>query len=104
MLYLRYLILLFFLSVFSQGYSGVFNTQTNLTLKVEQAEKKLEEKKKKIDEEIDKYKKSIKESNESIKESIKLLNALVEIKKDTLMQIKHETKLSNDIKEKKWKN
>lgn len=66
---------------------GILNTQTIAGNEAAKVKKNLATKKDEIGEEIEKYKDAIKVSNQKIKLSIKQMKMVIELKKDTLIQI-----------------
>lgn len=87
MLYFRYAVLIVMLMAVNAGADGIINTQTTIESERKKALEKLKDKKEAIQESIDKYKTGIEEGNEELKKSIKLIKAIIEIKKRTLVNI-----------------
>ena len=96
MIYLRYLVLMGICMTMSYGHIyGIINTQTVTTIKKTEAKNALKTKKEELQEKIDQYADSIRLGNEELQKSIKLLKAVIEVKKDALISIErleHQTK------------
>jgi len=84
MIYFRYILMLSFIFSLSSG-DGIINTQSVLSTEKQTAKEKLKDKKEDVLQSIGEYKTKLEEGNEELKKSIKLLKAIVEIKKNTLL-------------------